>query len=140
MKEELCGSNGYLPIEDMMKEWLEAKEQERIATEKRRDIEDELLKNYLNFELTQEGVKTYEIDKFVLKITGRMNRKVDAEKLQEIAAEHGLNEYLASLFRWKPEINATVWKAADASITKPLLAAITTTPGKPSFAITIKGA
>ena len=47
--------------------------------------------------------------------------KVNSDKLQELAAEHGLTDHLPSLFRWKPEINMTVWKAADASITTPLL-------------------
>jgi hypothetical protein len=65
-----------------------------------------------------------------------MNRKVDADKLQELAAEHGLSEHLGSLFRWSADINAAAWKAAAPTITAPLLGAITTTPGRPSFSIT----
>ena len=67
-----------------------------------------------------------------------MNRKVDIEKLQEIAADHDLTEHLSSLFRWKAEINSNKWKEAADSITQPLLGAITTTPGRPSFSITTK--
>ena len=55
--------------------------------------------------------------------------------MQELAAEFGLTDHLAKLFRWKPEINMAIWKAADESITKPLAAAITAKPGRPSFKI-----
>ena len=34
-------------------------------------------------------------------------------ELQEIAAEHGLEAHLSMLFRWKPEIDARAWKAAQ---------------------------
>ena len=68
-------------------------------------------------------------------VVGRIDRKVDADKVQELAAEHGLTDHLSTLFRWKPEINMAIWKAADESITKPLAAAITAKPGRPSFTI-----
>ena len=58
--------------------------------------------------------------------------------MQELAAEFGLTEHLAKLFRWKPEINLAIWKAADESITKPLASAITAKPGRPSFTISHK--
>ena len=82
-----------------------------------------------------EGTKNIDAEGFKVKITGRMNHKVDSDRLQEIAAEHGLSNHLSSLFRWKPELNLAVWKAADESITKPLSEAITTTPGRPGFNI-----
>ena len=83
-----------------------------------------------------EGTETLALEGFRVKVIGRIDRKVDADRVQELAAEHGLTDHLASLFRWKPEINMTIWKAADASITTPLLDAITATPGRPSFTIT----
>jgi hypothetical protein len=126
--------------EQLMGAWLAAKEAERIAIEHRRKTEDELLE-LLGFDPTHEGVAKYMGDnidgtQFAVKITGRLNRKIDADKLNEVAAENGLQDHLSTLFRWKPEINMAVWKAADASITGPLLDAITTTPGRPSFSIT----
>ena len=57
----------------------------------------------------------------------------------ELAAEAGLSDQLAHLFRWKPELNMSAWKAADESITTPLAGAITAKPGRPSFSITKKG-
>ena len=118
-------------------DWIKAKADEAEATKRRRGIEDLLVKA---FEIPEnlEGTKNLEAESFKIKIEGRINRKVNADKLQELAAEHGLTEHLSSLFRWKPEINMTLWKAADASITTPLLDAITATPGRPSFTITIK--
>lgn len=121
-------------IESLTAHWLEMKELEREATEKRRNIEDDLLK-LLNISDALEGTETKKTDIYTIKIVGRMNRKIDADLLQELAVENGLTDHLSSLFRWKPDINLSVWKAADSSITKPLMAAITTTPGRPSFTI-----
>ena len=122
----------------LYQQWLNAKQIEAAAVKTRRDIEDQLVKA---FEIPEnlEGTKNLEAESFKIKIEGRINRKVNADKLQELAAEHGLTEHLSSLFRWKPEINMTLWKAADASITAPLLDAITATPGRPSFTITKAG-
>ena len=118
-------------------DWIKAKADEAEATKRRRGIEDLLVKA---FEIPEnlEGTKNLEAESFKIKIEGRINRKVNADKLQELAAEHGLTEHLSSLFRWKPEINQTAWKATDAAITTPLLGAITSEAGRPSFAITVE--
>lgn len=114
--------------------WIAAKEAEREATEERRMLEDELIRE-LNVEQA-EGSKTIREDGFVIKVTQRYNRRIDADALQEIAIENGIDHLLGDLFRWKPEIDAKAWKATDESLTKPLLNAITTTLGRPSFNIT----
>jgi len=119
----------------LYQDWIKAKADEAAATKLRRDIEDQLVKQFAIPE-NLEGTKNLEADSFKIKIEGRINRKVNGDKLQELAAEHGLTEHLSSLFRWKPELNMTVWKAADAAITTPLLDAITATAGRPSFTIT----
>ena len=122
----------------LYQDWIKAKADEAAATKLRRDIEDQLVKQFAIPE-NLEGTKNLEADSFKIKIEGRINRKVNGDKLQELAAEHGLTEHLSSLFRWKPELNMTAWKAADAAITTPLLDAITATPGRPSFTITKAG-
>lgn len=121
----------------LYQDWIEAKAAEAMAIKQRRAIEDLMVKS---FEISEdfEGTKNIEIDAFKIKIEGRINRKVNADKLQELAAEHGLTDHLSSLFRWKPEIAMTAWKAADKAITTPLLDAITATPGRPSFTISNK--
>jgi hypothetical protein len=117
----------------LLTDWIAAKAEEKAAQERRREIEDKLVIE-LGIDLQSEGTK--HIDGF--KITMRFNRKINSDLLQEIAAEHGLTAHLSSLFRWKPEINATAWKSASEEITKPLTAAITTTPGRPSFDVSTK--
>lgn len=116
-------------------QWLNAKAIETAAIKTRRDLEDAMVKTF-NVAETLEGTLNFDADTYKVKIEGRINRKINSDKLQELAAEHGLSEHLASLFRWKPEINAFAWKAAKPEITTPLLDAITATPGRPSFTIT----
>jgi hypothetical protein len=118
-------------------QWLNAKAIETAAIKTRRDLEDAMVKS-LGIAENLDGTVNVDADTYKVKIEGRINRKINADKLQELAAESGLTEHLASLFRWKPEINAAAWKAAKPEITSPLLDAITATPGRPSFTITYK--
>ena len=124
-------------LERLAQDWEEAKAFEAQAIARRREIEDQLTKA-LAIPKDLEGTKNEDAGQYKIKIVGRLDRKVNADKLQELAQESGLTEHLGSLFRWKPEINMTAWKAAHESITAPLLDAITTTAGRPSYAITRK--
>ena len=117
----------------LFEQWLEAKEAERMAVERRREIEDRLIASLAIKE--SEGSTTIKTDGYKVKVTQRFNRSIDSDMLQEIAAEHGITHHLGDLFRWKPDINAKAWKDADPSITGPLEQAITTKPGRPSFSI-----
>jgi len=119
----------------LYQQWIDAKDAEKTAIEWRRGIEDQLVAN-LGIAKTLDGTQNVEADGYKVKIVGRLDRKVNADKLQDLAAEFGLTEHLSSLFRWKPEINASAWKSADPRITDPLQDAITTTNGRPSFTIT----
>ena len=123
-------------MEHMAAEWLEAKEAERVAVEKRRDLEDAMRK-VASIRDDTEGTETLTLEGFRVKVVGRIDRKVDADKVQELAAEAGLTDHLSTLFRWKPEINMAIWKASDERITRPLAGAITAKPGRPSFTIDI---
>jgi hypothetical protein len=125
------------PMREIAAEWHAEKEVERQATENRRLLEDEMVE-IMNVAPNLDGTITNDFDGYIIKITGRIDRKVDGDKVQELAAEFGLTEHLAKLFRWKPEINLAIWKAADESITKPLASAITAKPGRPSFTISHK--
>lgn len=118
--------------------WLNAKQTEEMSIKVRRDLEDQMVKQFA-IPPTLDRTKSIETSEgFTVKIVGRMTRKVNAEKLQELAEENGLSDHLSSLFRWKPEINSEQWAAADPSITTPLLDAITTTSGRPTFKIIVK--
>jgi hypothetical protein len=122
-------------LNELSSMWLTAKENEAAATADRRKIEDRI-KSLAGISESLDGTETVAPEHFTIKIVGRIDRKIDSDKLQEIAAEYGLSEHLSSLFRWKPEINMAAWKAASEAITGPLAPAITAKPGRASFSIT----
>lgn len=121
-------------LENLAEAWMQAKEAERAAVERRRDIEDQL-RALANIRDDAEGVQSLDCGAWKMKITCRLDRKVDSDLLQEIAAEHGLSEHLSTLFRWKPEVNMKAWDQSSPDITSALAGAITVKPGRPSFAI-----
>jgi len=124
-------------LQTLSADWLRHKTDEEKSTTERRKIEDQMVK-LLAIADNFEGTETAEPEGFVVKISGRIDRKVDGDKLQALAAEAGLSDHLATLFRWKPELNMAVWKTTDQAITKPLADAITAKPGRASFKIIIK--
>jgi hypothetical protein len=124
-------------VEKLIAEWQYCKQVEKDATTKRRDIEDELIKIFA-INTSKEGTETIDMDGTIIKVAPRLDRKVDSAKVQELAAEHGIEHMLSSLFRWTPEINVAVFKAADERIQAMLAPAITIKPGRASFSITVK--
>ena len=124
-------------LKTLSADWMRHKAAEEHAVVERRKIEDLMVK-LLAMSENFEGTETAEPQGFVVKISGRIDRKVDGDKVQELAAEFGLTEHLAKLFRWKPEINMAIWTATDEAITNPLAGAITAKPGRPSFKIITK--
>lgn len=117
-----------------LQRWKELKRIESNAAKERRELED-MIRDSLEFDSNREGAQKADVEGYQVKVTGRIVRKVDSDKLQEIAAENGLSSHLSSLFRWAPSVNAAVWKAADESITNVLSEAITAKPGRLSFSI-----
>ena len=115
--------------------WLDAKKLETAVVAERRQLEDQMVEMFA-VPKDLDGTMKAEADGYKIKMEGRINKKIDADKLQVLAAEAGLSEHLSSLFRWKPEINAKAWNAAADAVTGPLLDAITSTPGRPTFTIT----
>lgn len=119
---------------NLYQEWIEAKAAEKAAQDKRRAIEDQIIST-LGVQETLDGTMNIEDSGYKIKVVGRMSRKVDGDKLQEVARDAGLEASLSLLFRWKPEINMAVWKTTDPSITSILARAITVEPSRPSFSI-----
>ena len=132
-----------MPLVRLSAEWIETKNVERDAIEKRRLIEDEIVR-ILEVQETEERTRRLEaLDKdtknlYVLKFTCRINRKVDGDLAQEIAAENGMEDYLPMLFRWKPELNMTAWEGVGDNVKEVFSRAITSAPGRPSFNITME--
>lgn len=115
--------------------WLDAKKLEAAAVTERRQLEDQMAEEF-GLPKDLDGTVNHQVDGYKIKMEGRINKKIDADKLQMLAAEAGISEHLSNLFRWKPEINVKVWNAAAEAVTGPLLGAITSTPGRPTFTIT----
>jgi hypothetical protein len=136
-KDALMVSNPEA-LKEGMAAWLEAKEAEQAAINHRREIEDYLTSAMFALPEEFEGSQSLSLDEYKLTVTGRMNRKVDADRVQKIAQEHGLTAALDELFNWKADIRITEWKRADPVITGAFSEAITTTPGRPSYKIVIK--
>ena len=123
-----------MTLDELARDWMVAKEAERVAVERRRALEDEM-RLLTGIRDDAEGSETLQAAGYKVRVTCRIDRKVDADLVQELAAEHGLSDHLSRLFRWKPELNMSAWRSADAAITGPLAAAITAKPGRPSFSI-----
>lgn len=121
-------------LKELLADWYTAKEEERQAVNRRRKVED-ALNGVLGINQNVEASKTLREAGFIVKVATRFNRKVNGDRLQDIAAEFGLTQHLSTLFRWKPELNVRAWESADPSITAPLEDAITTSAGRPSYTI-----
>lgn len=125
-------------IELLARLWQVAKEDERVAVAKRRELEDQMSKA-LGVDATREGTETHMLPAGLqIKIISRLDRKVDADKAQELAAEHDMGMALSTLFRWKPEIDMAAWRKAPADVTAIFAGAVTVKPGRPSFTIATK--
>ena len=119
---------------NLYEQWMEAKAAETEMTARRREIEDEMAKS-LQITEDWEGSYTMKDGGFKINVKRAFTRKVDGKKLSAIADEFGLQDYLPTLFRWKPEIDMKAWKDTETFITDKLAQAVTTTPGRVSFKI-----
>lgn len=114
--------------------WCEAKNAEAAAISLRRECEDRML-SLIGIAENAEGTTNAEAPGFKIKVAARIDRKVDGDLAQELAAKHGLEAHLPALFRWKPELNKSQWDHAAQNIRDALAPAITAKPGRPSFSI-----
>ena len=119
---------------NLYQQWMEVKAAETEMTARRRAIEDEMAKS-LQITEDWEGSYTMKDGGFKINVKRAFTRKVDGKKLSAIANEFGLQDYLPTLFRWKPEIDMKAWKDTETFITDKLAQAVTTTPGRVSFKI-----
>ena len=79
--------------------WMDAKKLELAAVAERRELEDLMIKE-LAVPKDLDSTLHCEAEGYKIKMEGRINKKIDADKLQMLAAEAGLSEHLSSLFRW----------------------------------------
>lgn len=117
---------------ELSKEWMKAKKAEEKAKEKRLEIEASIVDG---LRLPLEGTTTDDGDEYKVKISTKISRTVDADKVVEIATTSGRDDLLRKLFRWKPEINKAIWDAEDDEIKSIFSAAVTAKSAKPSISI-----
>ncbi len=108
-----------------------AKIAESAAKEERISLEAQIL-SMVPF---NENKKTQYFNDNKLKIVGRVTKKIDPEKLQEIVNEHDVRQYLRILFKWTPTIIESEWDLTPDNIKSIISKAITTKPGKPTITI-----
>ena len=124
-------------MKELFQQWLDAKEVERAAVEKRRSIEDRL-SELLASEMSADGQKTIKAEGFAVKVTSRITYKVNGEALQEIASKKGIPlPMLQQAFKWKCEVIGKGWNELEEGIQSALSDAVTTEKGRPSYQITI---
>lgn len=124
-------------MKELFQQWLDAKEVECAAVEKRRAIEDRL-SELLASEIPADGQKTIKADGFAVKVTSRIAYKVNGEELQELASKKGIPlPLLQQAFRWKCDVIGKGWNDLDKSIQAALSDAVTAEKGRPSYKITI---
>lgn len=122
-------------MQTLIDEWVELKQLEKDSAAQRRSIEAVVVE-YLEINTDIPGTTKKETDTHKATIACRLDHKVNADLLQEIANENGVsNGVMANLFRWEPKLNVKAWQAAHDDIKKILSPAITVKPSKPSFKI-----
>jgi len=125
-------------INNLAKQWIEAKSREKQATDERREIEDRIIEE-LNLSEDLTETKTITNDQFKIQAVGRINTSIDDAKLKQLAFDHGLETEMNLLFRFKPEVNKKLWELTDDKITRVLAQAITEKPSRISFKILENG-
>jgi len=112
-------------LEKLALEWSVQKAREKDAVYARRNIEDRIAA-LLEVPETFTGTKRVG----PVKIVGKMTKRVDADKLAEIAVKGGLQDEAQRCFRWKAEI------VSKEKMNPAFESAITTKPAR--LAITIE--
>ena len=82
--------------------WLDAKKLEATAVAERRELEDLMVETFA-IPKDLDGTVNHQVDGYKIKMEGRINKKIDADKLQMLAAEAGLSEHLSSLSGGSPK-------------------------------------
>jgi len=127
----------FQTLESLSAAWEAAKSQEKEAVEQRRLIEDEMA-SIMGLSPDLDGTASFDVGSCVIKVVGRLSHKVNSEVLDDIIRENGAEEVASQVFRFKPELNLRAWKQSDPEVQNLFFEAITTSAGRPSFAITMK--
>ncbi len=114
-----------------MSEIERLKKEEALAASERAKIEKWVV---MTLKAQARGKTTFvgPDGKEVVSVTKSVIYKVDGDKLDQIAKEQGLEAQLPVLFRFKAELNADNWNAAEDKTRIAFAEAVTASNGKPS--------
>jgi len=122
-------------MQTLINNWCELKKLERESAKERRSIESTIVE-YLDINTDIAGTTKKETQTHKATIACRLDHKVNADLLHEIANEHQVSSgVLSQLFRWEPKLNIKAWDATHDDIKAIISPAITVKPSKPSFKI-----
>lgn len=121
-----------MTIEELSAAWLEAKETERDAAERRRKIEDQMRQS-LKIEESEERTVKQVAGSYVVKANCRVNRKIDPEHFLRLANDAKVD--VSGFTRWKCELVMAEWKKQPAYVQQTLSNAITAEPGRATFSV-----
>ena len=110
--------------------WLQSKEDELKAIERRHAIEVEICQ-HLNVDTSRDGTSNLIDGDIQVRVVTKLKREVNVLRLRALAEEYGLIEEIKTLFNWIPEFNRAFWHNADPSVTEALREAIKVSPQKP---------
>lgn len=119
-------------IEDLVTRLYEVKREESAIKERRMALEEELARA-VGMPEDFEGSQTRQVGRYKVKLTRRMNVKVDPVKLTELARVNNILPVMERCFRKKWELNRLEWIRADEKARLILAPAMETTPGKATF-------
>lgn len=124
-------------VSELVSIWIEAKKSEAFAVESRRIVEDKL-SEALGILETDDGAKTIDTEcGHKIKITCRIDRKIDPDLLAKLGEENGVPTPIwQGLVRWKAETNTKALKGLPEQFKAALSGAITAKAGRPSYQIT----
>ena len=122
----------------LVRKLYEAKQAETAAKEIRVALEAKLAIVIGGVPLDWEGSRTKSVGDYKVKLTRNISVKIDTDLLKEIAASKKLYEAMNDCFRWKPELNKSVWRETAETVRLAFAPAMEFTPGKVCFTVTQK--
>ena len=127
-----------MEINALVRKLYEAKQAELAAKENRVALEAELTRAIGGVPADWEGSRTKAVGEYKVKLTRNISVRIDADLLQEIATEKKLHDAMKDCFRWKPELNKSVWRETEENVRLAFAPALEFTPGKVCFTVTQK--
>lgn len=121
----------------MINKIIELNEKIAELTAQKKELEEKLLEE-LKLPEDFSGSKTFNTENAKITVTARVNKTIDAEKLKEVAREHGVTDALGVIFNWKPSVIKKEWDKVNPEYQAIFSQAITEKIGSKSIKITRK--